>query len=194
MSNSIQRWIVQEMMRPLVMVGSALGKVDELLFGRYHIRSSKKREHQFAQEIRRDLPFLFNEESGATVPDNTVKHPRPFDFASVTVDLDDLRFRFFRGRGDLRAWVAPQHAPNDWEELPLVLRVLDAPEWVESKPFLFWDDLARVLKPRMAHLREALSVARYPELMVSLSDVHKQEQSVIRQWETETNRRLDPDG
>ena len=180
-------------MRPIVLIGSILRKLDKLLLGRFHIRSSKEMEYRFAQEIQREMSFLFDEHGGVIVPDETIKYPRPFDYASVVVALDDSRFRFFRGRGDLRAWVAPKYAPSDWEDLPLVLSLLDDSERSESRPFLFWNDLARVLRPRMARLKEALSESNYSELRVRLSDVRERERAITRQWEKEINRGLYPD-
>jgi hypothetical protein len=121
MSNQFQRWIVQEVMKPIVLLGSGLNKLNKILFGRYQVNRSKKDEDQLAQEIQADVPFLFSEHGGRVVPDETVRYPRPFDYASVIVEVYDLRFRFFRGRGDLRVQVAPKHAPNDWRSYPWCL-------------------------------------------------------------------------
>jgi hypothetical protein len=194
MSGKFSRWIVLEVMRPVVLIGSTLEKLHKLLFGRRLVRLSIEDEEQLALDVRSELPFLFSEYGGKIIPDATVKYPRPFDYASVIVAVDGLLIRFFRGREELRVWVTPKSAPNDWDELPLVLRmVVDASEWAEPKPFLFLQDVARALKTRMVCLIEAFSEERYPDLKKRLSDMHKHERAVIRQWETETNRRLYPD-
>ncbi len=192
MSNEIYRRIVYELMRPIVLIGSVLSKVDSFLFGRYHIRASRRSERRFADEIQLNLSFLFTEYNGKIVLDRTIKYPRPFDYASVIVATDGLCWRFFRGRGELRVWVAPETAPNDWEELSSVLDAIE-PDTAQCHSIMFLKDAARLLRSHMDLLKKALSPNRYPELKERLAEMHKYERGVARQWETEINRRLYPD-
>jgi hypothetical protein len=135
---------------------------------------------------------LFNEYNGTIVPDGTIKYPRPFDYTSVVVSLEDMLFRFFRGRGELRVWVAPKIEPNDWEDLSLVLDAI-APESTPRHSIIFLEDAGRLLRGYMDLLRHALSPSQYPELKGRLDEIRKYERVVAKQWETEINRRLYPD-
>jgi hypothetical protein len=187
MSSKLSRSIVFELMRPIGVIGSIVGKIYDLFFGRADARLSRQRENELALEIRHDVPFLFDERGGEIVTDETLRYPRPFDFASVIVVVDDLLFRFFRGRGDLRVWVAPKREPNNWSELQTVISLIDEDE---PRPLLFLTDVQRVLRPRMIRLRAAFSEDRYRDLKQRLSDLNEHQRVAIRQWETETNRRL----
>lgn len=107
------------------------------------------------------------------------------------VALPELSLLFFRGRGDLPVRVAPKHAPNAWEDLPLLLSVID--DGFHRREFTSLQDVAAALKPRMKLLHEALSGERYPDLQKGLADAHAYDRAIIRQWETEINRAPYPD-
>ena len=130
--------------------------------------------------------------SGRIVSDQTVAHPRPFDYAIVIVVLDDLSLRFIRGRGELRVQVASKHTACDWDELYRVLGIVDPLEWSKPKPFLSLADAAAALKPRMGLIQEAFSEVRCLETVRQLSEMRSYEQVVAKQLETEINRRLYP--
>jgi hypothetical protein len=75
-----------------------------------------------------------------------------------------------------------------------VLSLIDPSDRFEPKSLLFWSDVAGALRPRMERLRKTFSEAgNYAELKKRLSDVHEFERAVIRQSETEINRKLYPD-
>jgi hypothetical protein len=192
MSNRATRWIFLELMRPVIILGKLAGKVYTVLFGRWELRSSIEAEAQLAREIRRDVPFLFHEYAGRIIPDPTVKHPQPFDFASVVVATDELLFRFFQGRGELGIWVTAPRAPTDWNNIFQVFAALDedfaGPKWI-----LFWSDVTRLLRPRMEKLKEAFAEENYAALEQRLSKLRAHEKAVIRECEIELNRRLYPD-
>jgi hypothetical protein len=183
---------VLDLMRPiLVPVIWAVEKTYAALFGHRDLRLSKEDDERLAQEIRSNLSFLFDDYGARIVPDETLKHPRPFDYAVVIVSLDELSFRFIRGRGEFRVQVVPNRTPSVWEDLPLVLAMVDAE--FERREFSSFLDVAASLKHRMKLLQEAFSADRCPELQQQLSEVHSHERAVIRQWETEMDRRLYPD-
>jgi hypothetical protein len=71
----------------------------------------------------------------------------------VIVDLDNLLFRFVRGRGDLEVQVAPKSAPENWQSLQYVLGKVEVSESFERMHFLDLE-VARALEPRMGRLRE----------------------------------------
>ncbi len=192
MSTKFQRWLVLELMKPIVLVGSLLEKIFKPLLLPRAIRSSTARENQLALEIQQYLAFLFDEHHGRIVRDESVQHPRPFDYASVIVAADDLLFRFFRGRGELRVQVASTHAPEDWGELPLILVWLGWREQLGPRSFISFEDVADVLRPRMHSVREAYSAERYAEIRTMLSEVRDQEKAAARQLSAEINRRLYP--
>jgi hypothetical protein len=187
MSTRTSRWIVLELFRPVVSVGKLVGKIFRTLFGHRDVQLSKTREENLAKEISSEMPFLFDRYRGKVVPDESVKYPRPFDYASVVVAVDDLRLRFFRGRGDLRVHVAQKEAPSEWYELHVLLSVIEGR--AISEPLLLID-VARLLESRLTNLEEAFSKTNYPELRRRLSNVDEDERAAIRQWETDVNRRL----
>jgi hypothetical protein len=193
MSRQLNKWVNDIVTPPARVLIFVAGNIYRLLFGRLELRSSIQREKQLALEIQRDLSFLFDEHSATIVPDERVKHPRPFDYAMVNVALDSFFLRFIRGRGELRVEVAPRRDPRNWSDLFTVLGMVDAQEQSGSKSLLSLEDAARVLKPRVDRLRAAFSDERYAEMERQLLNEHQYDRAVIRQWETEINRRLYPD-
>lgn len=191
MSSKLRRWFVVELTRPLVLVGRLVSKTYSFFFGRFEVRSSQKAEDQFRVDIRENLPFLFHDYGGTILPDKTIKHPRPFDYAVVIVALDDLCLRFIRGRGEFRVQVTSKDIPDTWEDIPLVLNMIDSE--FDQRELSSFSDVVAALKPRMKILKEAFAADRFSDLHRRLSDVHDHEHAVIRQWETEINRRLHPD-
>jgi len=144
-----------------------------------------------AKEIRRDIPFLFDEYAGRIIPDVSVKNPKPYE--SVIVAVDELLFRFVQGHGDLSLYVTSRRAPTDWNDIYLVFVALDEENPPPSKWILFWSDVTRLLRPRMDRLREAFSEQEYPAMRQQLSKLRAHEHAAIREQEIELNRRLYPD-
>jgi hypothetical protein len=180
-----------QMMRPVfVPLFWILERTYELLFARSDLRMSIQAEEQLGREIQSKLPFLFDEYGGQLISSTPTK-PRPFDFAVSKVVLPDFTLQFIRGRGDFRVRIAPNHAPKALEDLPIILSIID--ESFERREFKSFPDLESVLKPRMKLLQDALSPDRYSGLSPRLENVHEHDRAVIRQWETEINRRLYPD-
>jgi hypothetical protein len=189
MSNRFQRWLVLELMRPIVLIGSIIEKIGKPFFGPRAIRASIQREHQFAEEIRQQLPFLFNEYNGRIVADESLAHPHPFDYAVVIVELENFCLRFIRGRGELAVQVAAMGVPDGWEDLPIVLELLGGYE-AKSRLILLLSDVETMLKPRMGRVREAFSPSQYTDLKPQLLQAREYERTVARQLSAEINRRL----
>jgi hypothetical protein len=180
-----------QMMKPvLVPLFWVLDKTYDFFFARSDLRMSIQAEEQLGRDIQSKLPFLFDECGGQLIP-YTLKKPRPFDYAVTRVVFPYFRLQFIRGRGEFRVRIAPSHTPNALEDLPIVLSIID--ETFERREFKSFSDLEAVLKPRMKLLQDALSPDRYPALLRRLDNVHEHDRAVIRQWETEINRRLYPD-
>lgn len=165
-----------------------MGRVYGILFGAADLRRSRERENQFALEIRREVPFLFEDLPGTIETDETRPHPRPFDYAVIIVALPDLLLRFTRGRGDLRVQVAPKTSRSDWAELRWLLSIVNESDVRPS--FLYLSDVARVLKPNMDRIRAALSGERGVETWQKCADMRDYERVVAKQWSAEINRRL----
>ncbi len=86
-------------------------------------RLAKRNDQRFAQEIRGNLAFLFNE-YGAQFVANARETPAYFDWAQATVEADDLLFMFSRDHGRTYARVAPKRAPKCAQELSAVLTAI----------------------------------------------------------------------
>jgi len=190
MPHRFWRCVLTPLLWPLVLVGFGIEKTCDFVFRGRNVRLSMEDEQRLATEIQRDLAFLFDEYRGRIVPDESVKHPQPFDFAFVIIALDDLLFRFFRGRASLEVWVAPKAAPNEWGELQWVLSMLDGQDTFEPRDFSSLGDIANLLKPRMDRIREAFSVDRYPETRRYLLEMRSHERAVARQLSSEISRRI----
>jgi hypothetical protein len=169
-----------------------------LFFRRRDIRASVAREEQFRTEILGSLPFLFDKYGGRFCSYESatavLNHPRPFKSVITMVAFREFSVLFARGRGDFSVRIAPNPPPalwRAWEDLAVVLNLID--EKFERREFSSPADLAPVLEPRMHLLLEALSPARYSELLPSINRAHEYDRAIIRQWETEINRRLYPD-
>jgi hypothetical protein len=111
-------------------------------------RLSQEAERRLVLEIRATLSFLFDDYGGEIMSDDTLRNPRPSDYAVLVVSLTDFRLRFIRGRGELRAQVASIGKPHSWEDVQLVLATID--ETFDRKQFSSLADIADALRPRIA--------------------------------------------
>src|SRR5262245_60609237 len=84
-----------------------LEKSYDFFFAPADLRMSWEAEKKFGGEISEKLAFLFNDYRGRLYADDTVTHPRPFDYAIAIVTADRLAFRFIRGRGELTVQITP---------------------------------------------------------------------------------------
>ena len=195
MSSSIASRIVKSglvVMSPiLVPMFWLLGKTYELFFGRADLRMSKDAEEKLGHEILAKLRFLFDDYNGRLSGDYTLKHPRPFDYASAIVELDSFNLRFIRGRGEFRVQLSFKERPAAWEELTTLLNIVD--EGFEQDDFRSMEEAGAALEARMKLLTEAVSLTQYPQTLEKLTKAHAYERAVTRQWETEINRRLGTD-
>jgi hypothetical protein len=186
MSRELRMSVASILRPPLEIVRFVFGGIYKLLFGRADAQLSRRCEQRLAEEIRRDLAFLFTDHGGRIVADNTIRYPLPFDYAYVVVDVVNLLFRFFRGRDQLRAYIAPTHSPGAWEDLSSLLGLIGNNS--ELKEFSSLPQIASVLKPNMHWLQENLSQERYAQVQAKMADIHSHERAAIRQWEAEINR------
>ena len=125
MDRRAQRWIVMNIVRPpLLMLGFVLKPIG-LLFGLLDRPIASRHEKQLRLDIAEAMPFLFSEHGGHSVPNEGVPFPPSFDYAFVTVAVDNLLIRFCRGRGELDLRVGSKTRSRDLHELGLVLGILD---------------------------------------------------------------------
>jgi hypothetical protein len=151
---------------------------------------SREADKNLGDEILSELRFLFDSFGGNLSDDMTIKHPRPFDYALKIVTLHGFSLRFIRGRGELTVQIATEFAPATWDDLATVLNLID--DRFEQRYFSTLDELAAILEPRMTCLQRALSEKEYPEFQKKIENARAYDRAVIRQWETEINRRLFP--
>jgi len=128
------------------------------LFGWFDDRMYSKLQRNLEHDIVGNLPWLLEIEQ-AKVVRNTSKYPKAFDYAIVTMAAGTLLLRFVRGRGEFRVDVAPQHAPDDWQELAEAIASID--ESKTTPHYYRFKDLNLLLKAHWNELKYALSEAQY---------------------------------
>lgn len=109
----VVRFLVLVFFRPLFKCLAVLSWPVRKILGLFAERRANRTQGEFAREIRRTLPWFFDEYGAQEIP-NTRKYPKAFDYVVVTITAEKVLFAFIRGRGELRIDVAPEHAPNDW--------------------------------------------------------------------------------
>ncbi len=190
MNLNLERWIVEFVIRPLLLtVKAILAPVDWMLFGWVDRWLARNYEKKLERDIRVALPFLFAEENGSVVPSEGVPFPPGFDYAFVTIRVDNVFIRFCRGRGELDVRVASSDMPNDWHDLGLLLSILDKEDLQRLGLVDLWR-VSQLLRPRMDCLKHAFAGSAGVELQQRLSGVYASDKVAIREAEWEINRRL----
>ena len=118
MNRDLDRWIINYVIRPpLLLVRFLLSPIFGLLFAWIDKRLAKSHEKELEQDVHDALPFLFDEHHGHRVTNEGIPFPPGFDYAFITVAVENLLIRFCRGRGELDVRITSKDAPNDWHEL-----------------------------------------------------------------------------
>jgi hypothetical protein len=175
---------------PLIVIGFVTKSLYSLFFGWADKRLGRRLEQQLGKDIKQNLSFIFDQYGGVIVPNTGVRFPPPFDYAVVTIEATDLLFRFYRGRGDLNVYVAPKQAPNDWNDVSLVISALKAPDDMQRRTFVLLSDMTYFLKAHMSEIQAAFSPENYANTLQNLAAFKRYERVVAKQLETEINRRL----
>ncbi len=176
---------------PLVVLRWLLGTGFSVPFGMLDRRIAGKHQERLLRDVKDTLPFLFAEWNGRPIPNDGVPFPPAFDYAFVSISLDDVLLRFSRGRGELGVGLAPTFAPSSWHDLSLVIGALGADGEIERKAFPDLGEVSRVLEPNIKAVIELFSLARFESLKTRLDDeVYSQDRVAIRAWEIEINRKL----
>lgn len=196
---TLAQWFIENLVRPpVVLVGGTIGKIYDFFFHERDVRLSKEEEARFVREIELELPFLFEADScvlslETLQPDlpKWLRHPRP---PVAIVATDTVIFRFFRSRGELRAWVTPKHACQfDWSslgDLEIVLAKLGWREGLGPRPFSSLADLAAALEPHMAQINHAFSKKEYPVMEKFLLAAKDAEEEGARLASIRLNKKL----
>jgi hypothetical protein len=190
MGRELNKLVVGIITPPLRVAGFVVSNVYSVLFGWYGKRLARRAQHEFAQAVQEQMSFLFSDYDAQIVSKPEIKGRSDIDWPSVTLSADGMLFEFLLWRGDLSASVAPIDKPNDWDDLLLVLSLID--ESVKREGVVDLSSLARLLKPRMMLLSQAFSEDTYAATKQHLSEAHAYDRVVTRQWENEINRRLYP--
>jgi hypothetical protein len=192
MSSEFYRLVIYPVVRPpLLALRFIFGKLYSLLFGRLDIRTASKNQERLAHDVRANLSFLFSEHGARIVLNEGVRFPPPMDYAVVTLSIGNMFLRFVRGDGSLGVQVSPERMPQDWHELSQVLSLIRATGKSERVPYFYrLDDVAQVLRPNVAVLKDMLAEDRLAQTKKKLSEIDGYNHDVARQWEARINRRL----
>jgi hypothetical protein len=198
MDRSTKRWILMNVVRPpLLVLGFVMKPISlpfGLLFGLLDRTLARRDERRLGLDIAEAMPFLFADYGGRIVPNEGVPFPPGFDYAFVTVAVDNLLIRFCRGRGDLDLYIGSKTHPRDLQELGLVLGLLDKQGDHKRWGIVNLRDAAQVLKQHMNLLKRGLGRlggdSRDEELVRGLGEVVASDRIAIRQAEWEINKRL----
>jgi hypothetical protein len=153
-------------------------------------RVAQRNQDRLAHDIREKLAFLFAEYSATAVPnDASLPFPPGFDYAVVTVVAGNVRFQFFRGRGEFRVDVAPQHDPSDLNEISTVLRAIGAVEGPQTQP-LYQEprDFGRLLRTHFDRLDKSFSETEYPTTKENLHPIQERNYRAVRAMEAKIQR------
>ena len=191
MNRETRRWIRRNIESPVAtLLGSIISPIYHLLFDGLDRRNARRNQAKLAQEIQTELSFLFGAHRGNIVPNEGVPFPPSFDYAFVTVAVDDILIRFCRGRGDLDVHVASRDAPNEWHEICLLLNLIEKKENRQRWGVLDLRDASRLMESHMDQLKEAFVERPGNDLKQRLADVYADDRVAMREAEWEINKRL----
>jgi hypothetical protein len=94
---------------------------------------------------------------------------QPFDYASVCVVFENMRFCFTRGRDELNVSLSPLFAPKESYELSVVIAALDSTTVAEVPDLTDLSKICTLLSARLNELTQAFSDRLYPEFKKKLS-------------------------
>jgi hypothetical protein len=176
---------------PVMFLRYLLTPLYAVSFGLINKHFAKKAERRLADDLQLAVKFLFVTYHARIVPNHGLRFPPPNDYAVVTIAVENLLIRFFRGLGELGVNVAPDSNPSDWHDLSLVLGVIDGSGPLHRGKFRDVWQAATALQNSFPKLIEVFSVERFPELKHRLElEFYVYERLSNRQWEIETNARL----
>lgn len=184
-------WSFVYIVRSLLLLLGFIFKPIWLLLGLLDRPLARRHERKLRLDIAEAMPRLFQEQHARIVPNEGVPFPPSFDYAFVTVEIENILVRFCRGRGELDVHVGSKARPGDFYELRLVLSLLDKQSEVERRGIVDVWHAAAVLESNIDLLRRAFGGAAPDEaLMRGLAQVATSDQIAIREAEWEIDKRL----
>lgn len=191
MSELIKRGILMVVRPPLLLIRALASVIYPALFGRRDNRIAETRELKLATTVKKVFSFLFIDSDATIVGrDPALQFPPPFDYASICVTRSNLTFRSVRGREEEHVSLRRSDIDGRWHELSLVLDVVGAPENVRRGSVQDFYTASRLLQSNLKSIEEALSEAHYPEFREKIDEIYARDRVVLKQHETELNRRL----
>jgi hypothetical protein len=162
-----------------------------LLLGLLDRPLARRNERRLRTDVAEAMPFLFEERHARVVPNEGVDFPPPFDYALVTVEVENMLIRFFRGRGEFSVHVGCTARPCHLHELGLVLSLLDKQCEIRRWGIVDVWHAATVLESHIDLLKRALGGEAPDEaLMRGLAHVATSDRIAIREAEWEINKHL----
>jgi hypothetical protein len=190
-TRATKAFLINNVLRPIGQPIYWLARgISWLLFASLNKRMGRKGQKRLAQDVEAALPFLFSQYHARFVPNEGVRFPEPFDYATVTMALDDLLLRVVRGRGELHVNIAPARSPDDWHEVRVVLSILDGKDDMRYASFGNLRRASYALEPNMQRLKSFFAPAGYATKQRELAEVYKRDRAVMREWEAEMNAKL----
>ena len=111
-------------------------------------------------DVRTHFFFLF---PAAAVVKERWYRVLPFDYASVNLNYQNIRFCFSRGRGELNVSVSPRNAPQERHELAYVVAALERVNIANIITKNTLEESSDLIRPRLQALNEAFSERGYIE-------------------------------
>lgn len=191
MNRDVDRWAGTLIRLPLLLLGFFIVNGYQLLFGWWLDKSlARRHEKKLELDIHDALPFLFDEHHGYRVRNEGVPFPPGFDYAFVTIAVENLLIRFCKGRGELDVRIASKDAPNDWHELCLLLSLIEKKEDLQRWGIVDLWHASRLLQPQMDRLKRAFAGNPGQDLKQRLGEVYASDKVAIREAEWEINKKL----
>jgi len=142
---------------------------------------------ELEESVRLELEVLFKEH-GAIVSSNS--RLNLMDFASVTVDVGNLRIRAARDRGSIEISIAPIYAVRYWQSMGEAILALEIDhELPKSIPSSILRGAGPRLEVAFVKLNEAFSETQFPATHVRILEIRESLQKAwIEDWNREPNR------
>lgn len=175
---------------PLILIGKLFGVIFGPLSTFLDRHLARREMEKLEQDVRNELPFLFNEHQGHIVPTPGVPFPPGFDYAFVTVEVRSLRIRFCRGRGELDVGIGAKSKPHDIYDLRLVLSLMDEAEEPDRGPIVDLRHASQLLRAGLNRLESALGGNADDRLLQRLAQVAAIDRIAIKEAEWEINKQL----
>jgi hypothetical protein len=191
MNKLFKHWLFLGTRPPLLLIGFIGSLIHRSFFAGAAKRHAEEREVQLAATVTKMFAFLFDLSSARIIArDPTLEFPPPFDLAYVFVVKGHIAYRFLRGRDEEAVSLRLAGTDDRWNELSVVLDLVDAPEQVKLGSIDGFYAASRLLRSNLKAIEEAFSEAHYPELREKLDDWYTRHKIRLKALSTELNRQL----